>query len=143
MTIIAHKKIAKLIMLSGKNQVSARQLNICLSFLKLFFKINPFFVFKKALFIITPCFELKKVKKSNQANYVISFSKFLRRQNIGIRWLASFSKNGSKFYKQLAVELFNAASCKGKAFDKKTELIRKAEIFKNNLFKLTCEFNNC
>jgi ribosomal protein S7 len=141
--MLAYKKIARLVMLSGKKQVAVRQLNKCLSFLKLFFKVNPFFIFKKALSIITPCFELKKAQKGSQANYVLHFSKFLRRQTVGIRWLASFSKSGSKFYKQLAVELFNLSSCKGKAFDKKTELIRKAEIFKNNLFKLTCEFNNC
>jgi len=143
MPLSAYKKMASLAMLSGKNQVAARQLTMCLSFLKLFFKINPFFVFKKALCKITPCFELKKVQKGNQVNYVVNFSKFLRRQNIGTRWLVSFSKSDSKFYKQLAVELFNSASCKGKVFDKKTELIRKAEIFKNNLFTLICEFNNC
>jgi len=137
MTITAYKKISKLIMRSGKNQVAARQLDMCLSFLKLFFKINPFFVFKKALFLITPCFELKKVQKGNQSNYFINFSKLLRRQNLGIRWLAYYSKSGSKFYKQLALELINSLSCKGKIFDKKTELIRKAEIFKNSLFQLT------
>jgi len=128
-----YKKIARLLILAGKYQVAVRQLSNCLVFIKLFFKMNPAFVFKKALLISTPCFELKKTQKSNQSVYIVRFSKLTRRRSIAIRWLVSFSKSGSKFYKQLGAELFSASNGKGRVFDKKIELLRKAEIFKNNL----------
>jgi small subunit ribosomal protein S7 len=128
-----YKKIARLLIRAGKYPVAARQLNNCLVFIKLFFKLNPSFVFKKALLICTPCFELKKIQKGNQAVYVVKFSKLSRRQSIAMRWLVSFSKSGSKGYKQLGVDLFSASNSKGKSFEKKIDLIRKSEIFKNNL----------
>jgi small subunit ribosomal protein S7 len=131
MQSIVVRKIISLLIKKGKRQVSFRLFFASCSYLKLFFKINPFFTIKKAVINLTPFFELLKIQKNSQTNYVPRFTSLSRRRSLGLRWILITAKaSRSALIKQLALEFFNASLAKGKPFDKKVELLKKAEASK-------------
>jgi len=132
MRMASYKKIVNLLIFSGKKQIGIKLINFCFLFIKIFFKINPAFIFKKAMSCLIPFFELKKIQKGTQSSYSVKFTKTERRQALCLRWVIAIAReSNSKFYKQLALELYNSSMAKGRAFDKKVELLKKAEVFKN------------
>jgi ribosomal protein S7 len=131
MKSIVVRKIISLLIKKGKCQVSSRLFIACCLYLKLFFKINPFFTIKKAVINVTPFFEVLKIQKNSQTNYVPRFTSLSRRRALGLRWILITTKSSkSAVIKQLALEFFNASLSKGKPFDKKVELLKKAEASK-------------
>jgi small subunit ribosomal protein S7 len=128
-----YKKIINLLSRSGQKQTSSKLFGFCFTFIKLFFKANPSFVFKKALYSVVPSFELKRVQRGSQLSFAVRLTTLQRRQSMALRWFTSIAKtNNTKLSKQLALELFNASQNKGKSFEKKVDLLKKAEIFKNS-----------
>lgn len=132
---IIYNRLRGIIQKRGKKTLSYFLLYSCFLFIKKTFRLNPFFIFKKALENVIPPFDLIRVKKGSQMVYTIKLSSIEKRLGYAIHWIVGFSKNSNqKFFQKMAIETYVSATKRGKAYEKKIDLLKKAEFNKTFLF---------
>lgn len=127
-------KLISILLKKGKKSLGLLVIKRCFLYIKYMFKLNPYFIFHKAIENVVLPFELIKIKKGSQVVFGVKLITTKRRFALAIRWLVGFSRiKKHPFFLKFATELYTAAANKGKACDKKLELLKKAELYKTNL----------
>lgn len=131
---ITYNKLRGIIQKKGKKTFSYFLLYSCFLFIKKTFRLNPFFIFKKALENVTPPFDLIRIRKGSQTFYSVKLASIQKRTGYALHWLINFSKNSDqKFFQKIAIETYLSATKRGKAYEKKIDLLKKAEFNKTFL----------